>query len=379
MNSKKIIAGIQAVALGVVVLLGQTVHAANVEGLETTGDVSFSFNKVIHTNSMLDKYVPGYEYSFEGIEVTGNPDGGNIKNNVANMPSIPNAATDKSAWEDATGESVKDGYKYNKTQTLTSKAVFPEVGTYTYDVTEYEKFEADTDKTATGNKFKLQVDVYKADKNGDGKYDSLTCNYILLNSNDEKIGADGNGNISIDGGEYGSDISAKTDIYFENEVTGSKGDTTKEFTYTITLSDNTTEYDYIKQQKQADGSWVDVTGSNGKITNGTATVTLKHGQRIVVKELEITSTYSIEQQKDTSYKTTIDFLNTSLTDKENATVTGTVTVEEENNEIKFINNRENIINTGLVMSVLPYATVVAISVLGIVGYAMLTSKRVEKE
>ncbi len=114
MNSKKIIAGIQAVALGMLVLLGQTVNAANVEGLESTGDVSFSFNKVIHTNSMLEKYVPGYEYSFEGIEVTGNPDGGNIKNTVANMPSIPSVSTNKDKWEDATGDNVKDAYKYNK-------------------------------------------------------------------------------------------------------------------------------------------------------------------------------------------------------------------------------------------------------------------------
>ena len=377
MNSKKIIAGIQAVALGMLVLLGQTVNAANVEGLESTGDVSFSFNKVIHTNSMLDKYVPGYEYSFEGIDVTGNPVGGNIKNTVANMPSIPDVSTSKDKWEDATGDNVKDAYKYNKIQALTSKTIFTEVGTYTYEVTEYEKYESDAEKKATGNKFKLQVDVYKADKNGDGKYDSLTTNYVLLNSDDEKIGADGN--INIDGGEYGSDISAKTDIYFENEVTGSKGDTTKDFTYTIKLSDATTEYNFVKQEKQADGSWVDISGSEGTITGGEATITLKHGQRVVVKELEITSTYSIVQSKDAAYKTTVDFLNPSIADKTNATETGTVTVEEENNEIKFINNRENVINTGLVMSVLPYITVVAIAIIGIILYSKATSNRAEKE
>ena len=257
------------------------------------------------------------------------------------------------------------------------KRIFTEVGTYTYEVTEYEKFETEAEKKATGNKFKLQVDVFKADKDGDGKYDSLTSNYVLLNDKDEKIGTDGN--IDIDGGEYGSDISAKTDIYFENEVTGSKGDTTKDFTYTIKLSDTTTDYSYVKQVKQADGSWADISGSEGTITGGQATITLKHGQRVVVKELEITSTYSIVQTKDAAYKTTVDFLNPSIEDKANATETGTVDVEEEYNEVKFINNRENIINTGLVMNVLPYITVVAIAMLGIIAYAKATSKRAEKE
>lgn len=354
-EKKLLIMLLSCLVLGFCVLLGGKTYAANIEGLPPKTD-TYTFKKVVHSNNM--KNVPTYTYSFTAKEVSGTPDGGVVKNNVKNMPIIADATTTTQNWADST--TINDNrYQFNKIQNVQLSATFSEVGTYKYTVTEK------VNGKATGILFDVVFDVYKAIDGDAPDYNTLAVSYFDITNDGTK------------GDDYDSYISSKVDTYIQKEVAGVKGDTTKDFSFNIEVTDilgETTQFNYEKQEL-VNGVWSKI--SDG-IIDGSGIVALKHNQRVVIKNLEVNSTYSVTETKENLYTTKIDFVNPSLADKNNSVQTGSIVVTAENNGVKFINTKTSNIQTGVVNRAMPYIGILLVALLGIVVIIINKTRKINK-
>lgn len=368
---KKVFVGIAAVLLGLMLIISPSVKAAqNPENL-TAATGSFNLTKLVHANKNPESAsFPNFTFEFEKNAVTGTPEGGDIQNVVANMPTIASASTVSNGWTDATGTEINDEYTYNAKQTVSANFTFTEVGTYTYKVKEASNNNSNI--TNDNTEYSITFDVAKRDTNEDGVYDALYVPVVLIrNITDE--------NKKVDTIDFENFVEGLSDIYVEKEVTGTKGDTTKYFSFNLLVSSEG-NHNYVIEEK-VNGNWTAVSGADaqGTIVGGTAkTIQLKHGQRVHVQNLLIGSTYSVTESSNDDYMTFIKRAGVA-NEVPGSSVTDEV-VKEEGNEVKFINLREDLIdiNTGVSVNVVPYIVIVLVAGLGIFFVAKDRSRRTEE-
>lgn len=273
-----------------------------------------------------------------------------------------------------------------KTATLDFSACrFTEPGVYRYIVTESgvnQGIVNDADLTRV-------IDVYVEDASDDtGKKLSIAGYVLHSNENDSpdvSMGEDAGS-----AGSYGNaksqgftNVYETSDLIIRKEVTGNQASRDKYFEFTVTISDAVAGTRYPVSLDHADvtsgSNAATITANTGK-TNPTelvvgedGTVTqkfyLQHGQEIRILGLANATTYDVTENAE-DYKSTPAGV-ADYTDAVKGSVDG------EDLKTSYLNTRNGVIPTGVVMAVAPFAAVTLFGGFGMV--ALMMKKRKDDE
>lgn len=155
-----------------------------------------------------------------------------------------------------------------------------------------------------------------------------------------------------------------------NTVTGSYADKTKDFVFTLTMTDNA----------DVPLSGASVTHAGGTVTldgNGQATFTLKHGESIEFTDILGTSKILVEETPVTGYTASYDLDSGGV---QTGDSTGFIDVNSLDHTAAFTNERGNIVPTGFELNSTGLALLIGIGVILIVGglFIKKASRRVNK-
>ena len=275
-----------------------------------------------------------------------------------------------------------------KTATLDFSACkFTEPGIYRYIVTESGENQGVTnDADAT-----RVVDVYVNDAS-DGEGYKLTIAGYVLHSN-----ADDAPDVSLgeNNGSAGAYVGTKSqgftnsydtsDITIRKEVSGNQASRNKYFEFTVNIAGavpgTVYDVDLTKAETTTQSNAATIKDNEGK-TNPTkltvgpdGTVTQKfylaHGQEIKIQGIAKDSTYNVTENAE-DYKSTAAGV-TDYTDATNGTVVST------DLKTSYLNTRDGVIPTGVIMTVAPFAAVTLLGGVGAVTMVMKKRKSSEEE
>lgn len=303
--------------------------------------------------------------------------------------------------KDAYVKDLAAGKKYAlKTATLDfSKVQFTEPGVYRYIITE-----AGTNQGITNDADLTRVlDVYVNDASAevDGAFTKkLTiAGYVLhSNENDEPDVAAG-----ADFGSTGAYVATKSqgftnsydtsDLTLRKQVTGNQASRDKyfEFTLNIDKAQPNTKYDVVIDDadatSKANAATISANAGQANVTSittdgaGKATQKfyLQHGQQITVQGLAKDTTYAVTENTE-DYKSTANTKDAPVVDTkadtEAAPVDGTIVSTDLTTG--FLNTRDGVIPTGVIMAVAPFAVVTILGGAGIVTMVMKKNKKEDK-
>lgn len=275
-----------------------------------------------------------------------------------------------------------------KTATLDfSKCNFTEPGIYRYIITESGDNQAVTnDKDAT-----RVVDVYVNDASDTDGKKLIIAGYVLhSNENDEPDVAAGE-----NAGSTGAYVETKSqgftneydtsDLTFKKEVFGNQASHDKYFEFTVKITDAVpgTVYnvDLLNADTRSQSNAATITENAGqtnpnKLTVGTdGTVTQKfylaHGQEIKIQGIAKGSAYTVTENAE-DYKSTVAGVD-GYKDATNGTVAST------DLKTSYLNTRDGVIPTGVIMAVAPFAAVTLLGGAGVVTMVMKKKKSSEEE
>lgn len=303
---------------------------------------------------------------------------------------FPSNDTTPAAGEDDSEDSSKTIYVDNVTVDLTG-IEFTTAGVYRYVITEkappqitgvpgvtYDNngeryldlfvFEGDHDNDPS-TPDQLYVQTHSMTKNGSTftkEYDQTTDTWTYTYSNPEdRVKSSGYKN-SLD----------TVDLEFTKDITGNQADTSKKFTFTLSITGanpnqeyavNITGTDVIIEDENGVGSHV----TNGKITtdaNGayTGTFSLTKGDVVKVLDLPVGATYTVTEEEE-DYESD-DASVTGYTDP----TTGTF-VKDTDVKTSYTNSREGIIPTGVILTIAPF--MIGLLLFGAVMMFMISRRR----
>lgn len=283
----------------------------------------------------------------------------------------------------------KETEKYaKKTATLDFSACkFTEPGIYRYIVTE-----SGTNQGVTNDADATRVvDVYVNDAS-DGEGYKLTIAGYVLHSN-----ADDAPDVSLgeNNGSAGSYAGTKSqgftnsydtsDITIRKEVSGNQASRNKYFEFTVNITGavpgTVYDVDLSKADATTQSNAATIKDNEGKTNPATlkvgedGTVTQKfylaHGQEIKIQGIAKDSTYNVTENAE-DYKSTAAGV-TDYTDATNGTVVST------DLKTSYLNTRDGVIPTGVIMAVAPFAAVTLLGGVGAVTMVMKKRKSSEEE
>lgn len=301
--------------------------------------------------------------------------------------------------KDAYVKDLAAGKKYAlKTATLDfSKVQFTEPGVYRYIITEAGTNQGITNDADITRVLDVYVNDASADVDGAFTKKLTIAGYVLhSNENDEPDVAAG-----ADFGSTGAYVATKSqgftnsydtsDLTLRKQVTGNQASRDKyfEFTLNIAAAQPNTKYDVVIDDADATSKTNAATiEANAGKTNVTSITTdgagkatqkfyLQHGQQITVQGLAKDTTYAVTENTE-DYKSTANTKDTPVVDTkadtEAAPVDGTIVSTDLTTG--FLNTRDGVIPTGVIMAVAPFAVV---TILGGAGVVTMVMKRNNKE
>lgn len=277
-----------------------------------------------------------------------------------------------------------------KTATLDFSACkFTEPGIYRYIVTESGTNQAVTnDADAT-----RVVDVYVNDTS-DADGNKLTiAGYVLHSSADEDV------TLGENNGSTGAYVGTKSqgftnsydtsDLSIKKEVSGNQASRDKYFEFTVNITDAVPGTVYDVDLSNADAttqSNAATITANAKKTNpatlkvgedGTVTQKfyLAHDQRITIQGVAKGSKYEVTENAEDYKSTPAD----AISDEANKGDAPSGTVASEDIHTGYLNTRNGVIPTGVVMAVAPFAAVTLLGGAGVVTMVMKKKKSSEEE
>lgn len=307
-----------------------------------------------------------------------------------------------------THDTTKDEYVKNidaakqkyalKTATLDfSKVQFTEPGVYRYIITESGTNQGITNDADLTRVLDVYVNDASADVDGAFTKKLTIAGYVLhSNENDEPDVAAGENFGSTgaytDKKSQGFTNSYDTsDLTLRKQVTGNQASRDKyfEFTLNIDKAQPNTKYDVVIDDadatSKANAATIDANAGQTNVTSittdgaGKATQKfyLQHGQQITVQGLAKDTTYAVTENTE-DYKSTANTAAAPVVDTkadtEAAPVDGTIVSTDLTTG--FLNTRDGVIPTGVIMAVAPFAVV---TVLGGAGVVTMVMKRNNKE
>jgi len=365
-----------------------------------------------------------FTFKLEAFSYTAGPETANTaytaydKSNMP-MPAAGTANTAAALTAGAMTETVTvSGFDRSNTgtsQTLkvtTGNAAYTQAGVYTYKLSEVVPADADKEAGVSYDESLYYVNVYvtnvlkedgtpllgdnglpvvnvsniTAYKGTNGATDPMAADYNNVgagdSTTDSKIGIttpDPNSseprNIEY---PFKNDY-ATADLVVTKKVTGTMADVKKEFSFTLSLKNSHDAADgrsYAYQvwsmgadetKGTADDVQVTGTGKSGNITNG-GTFTLKHDEYIVVKGLASGEKVTVTETGATDYKTSISSVfgdvtaaSTAGTDTKSLAEQTVVTADNAVNQQDFVNNKEAVTPTGILLVSLPFVLIVIVA------------------
>lgn len=136
-----------------------------------------------------------------------------------------------------------------------------------------------------------------------------------------------------------------SNLTLNKNVTGDMADRTKDFTFTITLSDT------------------GINGTYGAATfvDGVANFILKHGDSFNVTNLPCGVTYTIVESGADDYNT---YVNNSTTNSK--TYSAVLSNDVSKNTVNYVNTKESSSLTGVIVNIIPFVALLGVSAVGIV-------------
>ena len=267
-----------------------------------------------------------------------------------------------------------------KTATLDfSQVNFTEPGVYRYIITE-----SGTNQGITNDADVTRVlDVYVNDASTTTEKMLEIAGYVLHSNTDDApdvaMGSDnGSGGTYTDTKSQGfTNVYDTSDLTFRKEVSGNQASRDKYFAFTVTISEAVPGTVYTVDLRKADAT----SGTNaatiaanagktnvseltvGKDRTVTQTFYLQHGQEITIKGLAQGTKYEVTENAE-DYKS-------SNPDG----ITGTIASDDVT--AAFTNTRDGVIPTGVLLTVAPFAAIMAIGAVGILVMVGKKRKRAE--
>ena len=274
-----------------------------------------------------------------------------------------------------------------KTATLDfSKCRFTEPGIYRYIVTESGTNQAVTnDADAT-----RVVDVYVNDASGEGENKLTIAGYVLHSSADEDI------TLGENNGSTDTNVASKSqgftnsydtsDILISKMVSGNQASRDKYFEFTVNITDAVPGTVYDVDLSRADATTktnaATITANEGKTNPATLTVGadgtvtqkfyLAHNQAIVIQGVAKDSKYKVTENAEDYKSTPADAIDN--TEGRGDATSGTVA--SQNIRTGYMNTRDGVIPTGVIMTVAPFA---AVTLLGGAGAVTMIMKKKKSE
>lgn len=289
---------------------------------------------------------------------------------------------------------VKDYYKETdkyakKTATLDfSKCRFTEPGIYRYIVTESGTNQAVTnDADAT-----RVVDVYVNDASGEGEKKLTIAGYVLHSNADDAPDV----SLGENNGSTGSYVGTKSqgftnsydtsDILIAKHVSGNQASRDKYFEFTVNITGAVPGTVYDVDLSNADATTktnaATITANEGKtnpakLTVGAdGTVTQKfylaHRQSITIQGVAKDSKYKVTENAEDYKSTSAD----AISDEADKGDAPSGTVASEDIHTGYLNTRNGVIPTGVIMTVAPFA---AVTLLGGAGAVTMVMKKKKSE
>ena len=270
-----------------------------------------------------------------------------------------------------------------KTATLDFSACrFTEPGIYRYIVTE-----SGTNQGVTNDADATRVvDVYVNNASGEGENKLEIAGYVLHSSADEDI------TLGENNGSTDTNVASKSqgftnsydtsDITIAKRVSGNQASRDKYFEFTVKITDAVPGTVYDVDLSNADATTktnaATITANEGKTNPATLTVGadgtvtqkfyLAHNQDIVIQGIAKDSKYKVTENAE-DYKSTAAGVD-GYTDATNGTVAST------NISTGYLNTRDGVIPTGVIMTVAPFA---AVTLLGGAGAVTMVMKKKKSE
>ena len=293
-----------------------------------------------------------------------------------------------------TGVQLEAGEKYATKQATVSFSgiTFDEPGIYRYIITETANADHESAGIMHDNDVDRVLDVYVSD---DGTGTLTVAAYVLhLNANDI---AAGSGNGSADVQTDGAPLDDKTDgftnefnskdLVFKKEVTGNQASRDKWFAFTATVTD--VNDDDVFTISLADDGDDNTTDGNADATSGVNNATiaenqnktnptsatgaelkagvkfyLQHGQSVAIRGIAPNAAYTVEENAE-DYKSTAS--GVSGYDKAATGVIGTIAGTEKVVKTSFLNTRNGMIPTGVLLTAVPGIAIVAVALGGLLA------------
>lgn len=399
---------------GTTVFAAETNYGTTIEGTKTTTfDKYLVMDKQANVPNATFSYAvkagnaKAYDVNGKKFQVLAGVDAGKITMAGVGEGAEANKIVFKQGDNSDTHDATKDAYvkdldsakqKYAmKTAKLDLSAVtFKEPGVYRYIITE-----SGTNQAITNDADLTRVlDVYVNDASTtdtDGKLTKkLTIAGYVLHSNaddepDVAAGEDfGSAGSYTDKKSQGFTNSYDTsDLTLRKQVTGNQASRDKYFEFTLNI-DNAqpnTKYavviDDADVKSQANAATIDANANQVNVTsittdeNGKATQKfyLQHRQQVTVQGIAKDTTYALTENTE-DYKSTANTAASSVvtikTGTDSAEVNGTIASKDLTTG--YLNTRDGVIPTGVIMTVAPFA---AVTLLGAAG--MVTIKMRKKE
>mgnify|MGYP004522358803 CR=1 FL=1 len=266
-----------------------------------------------------------------------------------------------------------------KTATLDFSACkFTEPGIYRYIVTESGTNQAVTnDADAT-----RVVDVYVNDASDNTEYKLRIAGYVLHSNTNGAPNVSLGENNKSQGFTNSYDTS---DITIRKEVSGNQASRNKYFEFTVNIANAVPGTVYKVDLSNADATTqsnaATITANEGKTNPATLTVGedrtvtqkfyLAHGQEIKIQGIAKGSAYTVTEIAE-DYKSTAAGV-TNYTDATNGTVAS------KDLKTSYLNTRDGVIPTGVIMAVAPFAAVTLLGGAGVVTMVMKKKKSSEEE
>lgn len=287
-----------------------------------------------------------------------------------------------------------------KTATLDFSAVqFTEPGVYRYIITESGTNQGITNDADLTRVLDVYVNDASADVDGTFTKKLTIAGYVLhSNENDEPDVAAGE-----NFGSTGAYVATKSqgftnsydtsDLTLRKQVTGNQASRDKyfEFTLNIAAAQPNTKYDVVIDDadatSKANAATIEANAGQANVTSittdgaGKATQKfyLQHGQQVTVQGLAKDTTYAVTENTE-DYKSTANTAADKVVEikagTDSAEVNGTIASKDLTTG--YLNTRDGVIPTGVIMAVAPFAVVTLLGGAGVVTMVMKKNKKEEE-
>lgn len=300
--------------------------------------------------------------------------------------------------KDAYVKDLAAGKKYAlKTATLDFSAVqFTEPGVYRYIITEDGTNHGITNDADLTRVLDVYVNDASADVDGTFTKKLTIAGYVLHSNVDDEPDVSAGENFGSTGAYTDKKSQGFTNSYdtsdltLRKQVTGNQASRDKyfEFTLNIAAAQPNTKYDVVIDDadatSKANAATIDANAGQTNVTSittdgaGKATQKfyLQHGQQITIQGLAKDTTYTVTENTE-DYKSTANTKDTPVVDTkadtEAAPVDGTIVSTDLTTG--FLNTRDGVIPTGVIMAVAPFAVVTILGGAGVVTMVMKKNKK----